>query len=175
MKRLIFALMALICIRPAGAQIIVEPPAMRPLPTAVQNLSDEEYAAWAIWQNALTRRRVDGYYGVRWLTSPASEVTTSLRGSATRSTYGTYGKGRRSGFTVNNYSRCGTINRRDYLNYYVNPDYVGPGPATYYNPFVRVEAGLGTPDYENLFIQTDEGPITIADFIRAEGPLGIQD
>jgi len=48
---------------------------------------------------------------------------------------------------------------------YLNPDYVGPRPLVVYNPWVRSQGNLGTPDWANLFVPCKEGTITMEEVL----------
>lgn len=164
----------------------------RPLPRLIQNLSDEDYVIWAQWQNRQSVRRAetedartrwDRYtYADRVVSNSFSNGSASMQvsgnsrnNSTTRP--GKAGNARRSG------SRSMTRNSQAYTNQAngttiisdqvrrLNPEYTGPEATLTYNPYVRPEGGLGTPDWAILFIPCKEGTITMQEVLdRLTGP-----
>jgi hypothetical protein len=171
MRKIYTILIVAFSFMPADAQVA------RPLPKLIQNLSDEDYFIWAQWQNRQAVRRfreIDGR--TRWdKYDYASRVVSSnfSRGNATTQTSGTsHSSSRagsrstsRSGYANTNINRLGGAIVTSYRIRFRNPDYVSPGPTTAYNPWTRCKGGLGTPDWENLFVPCKEGTITMQEVL----------
>lgn len=164
----------------------------RPLPKLIQNLSDEDYATWAEWQNRQAARRAEAEdaetrwgkydYADRIVSNSFNHGDASVQISGTARSNsttrpGNVGQTRRTG------SRSMTRNSQASTNQYSgttvisdqvrvrNPDYVGPGATVTYNPYVRYEGGLGGPDWATLFIPCKEGTITMQEVLdRLTGP-----
>lgn len=160
----------------------------RPLPKLVQNLSDEDYAIWAQWQNRQAERhseerakytQFEHYnYGNRIVTSRFNRGSASRRFSNSATAHSQVDRNSRSQFTNRHGSSNTTMNRSGnsvitaYGVRFLNPDYVGPGITPYYNPWVRPEGGLGTPDWSRIFIPCKEGTITMQEVLdRLGGPM----
>lgn len=136
------------------------------LPKLIQNLSDENYAIWANWQNRQIVRRAETIvsppqynYADRIVSDSFSRGITQMSGhSRSRS---------RPGSRFTNRNRDTNFNRRNktsvttYQRRYINPDYSGPGSILFYNPYARLEGGLGSPDWSNLFVPCKEGTVTM--------------
>ena len=146
----------------------------------IQNMSDEDYAAWAVWHNLVTSRKAAEYVGPsRWLYGTAidtynrSSGRTTANSNSYSNSYSRRGKttssrsSSRRGYTSIDSNRNSSSHMRSYRHYYLNPDYVGSGSVTVYNPFVRHEGGVGYPDYENIYLPTSEGPQSMADLMLA--------
>ena len=167
----------------------------RTLPRVIQNLSDEDYAVWAEWQNRQASRRAKEIEDdTGWLKYNYADRVTSnsySRGSATMRMYGTTnatsnsssrsGKGwssrsgsrsaTRRGYASTNTNRYGGTTITSHKVRYLNPDYVGSGAVTAYNPFVRSTGGLGTPDWANIFVPCKKGTTTMQEVLdRMVGP-----
>ena len=187
MRKTIIALIILLASTVASAQTVE-----RPLPKLIQNLSDEDYAIWAQWQNrqAVLRAEAedvktewDRYsYANRVVSNSFSNGNVSARVSGnsrsnSTSRPGSAGKSHRSG--SRNTTRNSQANTRQASGTTIisdqvrvrNPDYVGPGATVTYNPYVRPEGGLGPPDWASLFIPCKEGTITMQEVLdRLIGP-----
>jgi hypothetical protein len=164
----------------------------RPLPKLIQNLSDEDYAIWAEWQNRQATRRAevedtktkwDRYtYAGRVVSNSFNRGSTSMSTSGTARTNtttrpGSAGKTHRTGSRSMTRSRQGRTNQANGSTVItdqvrrLNPDYAGPGATLMYNPYVRPEGGLGGPDWTTLFIPCKEGTITMQEVLdRLTGP-----
>ena len=187
MRKTIIALIILLASTVASAQTVE-----RPLPKLIQNLSDEDYAIWAQWQNrqAVLRAEAedaktqwDRYsYADRVVSNSFSNGSASVRVSGnsrsnSTSRPGSAGKSHRSGSRnttrnsqANTNQASGTTIISDQVRVR-NPDYVGPGATVTYNPYVRPEGGLGGPDWASLFIPCKEGTITMQEVLdRLIGP-----
>lgn len=174
----------------AEAQTVV-----RPLPLLIQNLSDEDYAIWAQWQNQQASRRSEVLaedtdwtkynYADRVVSNSFSRSNATMRTSATsnsannsssRSGPGWSNRSgsrsaSRNGSASANVNRFGGTAITSYRVRYLNPDYVGPGPVSAYNPWVRPEGGLGTPDWKNIFVPCKKGTVTMQEALdRLTGP-----
>ena len=136
----------------------------RPVPKTITALSDADYAIWAQWQNRQTDRRV-------------AEV--SANSTIPRHNYA-------DRVTSSGYTRGILIPPRDYLptfRYgesrgetmtaskvrYPNPDYIGPGVITHYNPWVRPGEGKGTPAWDTIFVPCRVGTITMQEVLDILG------
>lgn len=167
----------------------------RPLPKLVQNLSDEDYAIWAQWQNRQAERRAEAdarkanwfkyNYANKVVSNnySRSNATTNTSSSANviSNTTSRGGKGwsnrsgsrsmTRNGHSSMNAARFGGNTVTSYTVRFRNPDYVGPGTTNYYNPWVRHEGGLGTPDWSTIFVPCKEGTVTMQEVLdRLDGP-----
>ena len=151
----------------------------RPLPRVIQNLSDEDYAVWAQWQNRQANLRADEGGDRSWdKYNYATRVTRDSysHGSASRQSSSTSRKNSSTASTRNgnahtNVRRRGgmTVTKRQVR--FVNPDYVGPRPLEVYNPWVRSKGNLGSPDWPNLFVPCKEGTTTMQEVLdRLIGP-----
>lgn len=150
------------------------------LPQFVQNLSAEDYATWAAWQNRQAKLRaaeesedsIEGpfVYSVRTTSSMNGGITADLdrlnktnwskRSSATRST------------ATNNVTTWRNATSETLPHRYVNPAYQPPGALTIHNPFVRPKAGEGTPDWSNLYVPCEYGTKTLAEAMEeVNGPI----
>lgn len=147
--------------------------ASHPLPRVIQNLSDEDYVIWAQWQNRQANRRADEAGDTSWRKYDyATRVTSDSfsRGSASMQSRST-SRRRDSRTATRNNSTHATINRRGGATITsrkvrsLNPDYVGPRPLVVYNPWVRSQGSLGTPDWANLFVPCKEGTITMQEVL----------
>ena len=187
MRRTILAILIILTSTVASAQTVD-----RPLPRLIQNLSDEDYAIWAQWQNRQATRRAekegaktqwDRYtYADRVVSNSFNRGSAAMRSSGTARTNstsrpGNAGQSQRSGsrsMTRNSQAstdqRSGTTIISDQVRR-ANPNYVGPGATLTYNPYVRSEGGLGAPDWATLFIPCKEGTITMQEVLdRLTGP-----
>jgi hypothetical protein len=155
-----------------------EGPALRPLPQVIQNMSDEEYAAWAIWHNIVTTRKAAEYIGPsRYLYGKATDTYSRSNGRTTANSSSHSDSRTNRGKTTSNRSssryghtsidsnHSGSSHTRNYQYRYFNPNYAGSNSATYYNPFVRSKGSLGYPDYENIYLPTPEGVQSVADLM----------
>lgn len=164
----------------------------RPLPKLIQNLSDEDYAIWAQWQNRQATRRAekenaetrwDKYdYADRVVSNSFSDGKATVRSSGTARSNsttrpGNTGQAQRSGSRSMTRNSQANINQRGGTTIVSdqvrvrNPDYVGPGATLTYNPYVRSEGGLGPPDWAALFVPCKEGTITMQEVLdRLTGP-----
>lgn len=164
----------------------------RALPKLIQNLSDEDYAMWAEWQNRQASRRAeaesvktqwDKYdYADRIVSNSFNRGNTSVRtsGSARSNSTtrpGNAGQTSRSGSRSMTRSSQGQTNQNSGTTIIsdqvrrLNPNYVGPGVTVIYNPYVRYEGGLGAPDWATIFVPCKEGTITMQEVLdRLTGP-----
>jgi hypothetical protein len=178
MKKLIASvLMTLALVVTANAQSV-----QRPVPQFVESLSDADYATWAQWQNRQAERRSKELSAAsitpRYNHALRVESSGSSRGSAfTRSRANSARGGTASNHTTRNGSAATQFRRRDesattaYSIRYNNPDYVGPGPVTIYNPWARTKDGKGTPDWDRIFVPVKEGTMTVSEVMdRLSGP-----
>jgi hypothetical protein len=187
MRKTILAIIIILTSTVASGQTVE-----RPLPKLIQNLSDEDYAIWAQWQNRQAVRRAekedaktqwDRYtYADRVVSNSFSNGSATVKASGTaRSSAttrpGSAGKTHRSGsrsMTRNSQANTNQASGTTVISGQVrmrNPDYVGPGATVTYNPYVRPEGGLGTPDWTTLFIPCKEGTITMQEVLdRLTGP-----
>jgi len=192
----IFALvMILLCtlVTPIiGQTITVTPgPALQPLPKFVQELADDDFQVWTDWQNRqataraaerglpdlpeLPWRRVIRETTASGATHVSSDIVVS---SATRLQSGRSGNRGRGGKSGGNsqtyragYAAAGSV-RELGPAYYPNPNYTGPGPLTVYNPYCRSAGGIGSPDWDNLFIPTQDGKTrTLGEELQKRGPV----
>jgi len=185
---------------PVSAQIIVIdklPP--RPLPVFVQNLSDEDYARWAGWQNdqALLRAEDDAFYSFErpYIETMRTIVkATSGSHSATKASGTTTQNSSSRGYSKNGYSQrnnnstttrnmssnrsnraWGTTTAETIPQRYINSAYVPTGAVTVYNPFVKLEKGVGIPDWNNLFVPCEEGAMTLTEALNScHGPMSTE-
>ena len=187
MRKTILAILIILTSTVASAQTVE-----RPLPKLIQNLSDEDYTIWAQWQNRQAVRRAeaedvktkwDRYtYANRVVSNSFNRGSTSMSTSGTARTNtttrpGSAGKTRRTGsrsMTRNRQGRTNQANGSTVITDQVrrlNPDYAGPSATLMYNPYVRLEGGLGAPDWATLFIPCKEGTITMLEVLdRLTGP-----
>lgn len=194
MKKTIASILGIIILATIG--ITVEAQTVpRPLPQVIQNLSDEDYAIWAQWQNQQASRRAEEIEDdTGWLRyNYADRVTSSSysRGSATTRMSGTTnatnnsssrsGKGwssrsgsrsaTRRGSASTNTNRFGGTTVTSHKVRYLNPDYIGSGTVTAYNPWVRFTGGLGAPDWGVIFVPCKKGTVTMQEVLdRLVGP-----
>lgn len=187
MRKTILAILIILTSTLASAQTVE-----RPVPKLIQNLSDEDYAIWAQWQNRQATRRAevegaktqwDRYdYADRIVSNSFNRGSTSVRSSGSARTNSTSRPGN-AGQTSRSGSRSMTRNSQGQTDQNsgttiisdqvrrLNPDYAGPGATVTYNPYVRPEGGLGTPDWATLFIPCKEGTITMQEVLdRLTGP-----
>jgi predicted nucleic acid binding AN1-type Zn finger protein len=170
--------------------------APRSLPKFVQNLSQENFAAWANWQNAQTEKRsadpatVD--YERPYLPGVRTTATTSKTTTFTGSSNvegGNFSSRRgftRNGFSSNNASvssyrnntnsgyrgLAGSTSTESRVFNYRNPFYNSPPPIILYNPFVKPTTGKGEPDWRNIFIPHKGKIVTVQEALeQADGPI----
>lgn len=172
-----------------GQTITVTPgPALRPLPKFVQELADDDFQVWADWQNRQAAARIaekslPDLPELPWrrvsretTTSGATHVSANTTiSSASRLRSGSRGRGGRSGDNSQTYgigySAADSV-RELGSAYYPNPHYTGPGPLTIYNPYCRSAGGIGSPDWDNLFIPTQDGKMrTLGEELQKRGPV----
>lgn len=185
-----FALATILLCTPAMAQTITvtNGPIARPLPKFVQELADDDYQIWVDWQNRqaaaraaekslpdfpeLPYRRVMRETSSSYAAHRTANVTIS---SATSLKSGRNGGSSRSSGNSHTYGRglatAGSV--RDIgPAYYHNPAYTGPGALTVYNPYCRSSEGVGSPDWDNLFIPTQDGTTrTLGEELQKRGPV----
>jgi hypothetical protein len=187
MRKTILAILIILTSTVASGQTVD-----RPLPKLIQNLSDEDYAIWAQWQNRQAVRRAeaedartqwDRYtYADRVVSNSFSNGSATVRASGTARSNattrpGSAGKTQRSGsrsMTRNSQANTNQASGTTVISDQVrvrNPAYVGPGATVTYNPYVRSKGGLGAPDWATLFIPCKEGTITMQEVLdRLTGP-----
>lgn len=180
MKRFFLILVLLFANMASGQIVVTEGPVARPLPQVIQNMNDKEYAAWAIWHNLVTSRKatestgpsrylhgkaIDTYGHSRGRTIANSNSYSNSYSQRSKATGSSSQSSSRHGYTSIGNNRNSSSHTRSYQYRYLNPDYTGPGVATYYNPFVRQKGGIGYPDYENIYLPTPKGPRSIADLM----------
>lgn len=149
--------------------------AQRPLPQFVESLSDADYATWVQWQNRQAERRSaeksDALTEPRYDYARRVESQRGTQGRAYTRTQGSTFNGGRTGHSQQRRGATVMLDRRTTsvatarivrLN---NPNYVGPGTLTTYNPWVRLKGGKGTPDWDNIFVPTKEGTRTVSEFM----------
>ncbi len=178
MKKLIAAiLMTLALVVTANAQSV-----QRPVPQFVESLSDADYATWAQWQNRQAERRgkelsaastTPRYnYAIRVESSTASRggAFTQSRANSTRGRGMSNRSGRSGSVATQFMSRSDSVTMARTMRYN-NLDYVGPGPVTIYNPWVRAKGGKGTPEWDRIFVPVKEGTMTLSEVMdRLSGP-----
>ncbi len=146
---------------------------IRPLPQAVQNLSDENYVVWASWQNRQAAQRAeeiladtawDKYRYMKRLSSNSfsrGNTMTRVGNSSQSSTQSGKGwsdrSGSRDGYADTNFNHQGGTVVTSRQVRYRNSGYVGAGAVITYNPWVRSKGALGNPDWDNLFVPTSKG------------------
>jgi hypothetical protein len=172
MKKTIVSILGIVILAAIG--IAAEAQSVpRPLPRAIQNLSDEDYTVWAQWQNRQASRRGDEAGDTSWRKYDyATRVTSDSfsRGSASMQSRST-SKRNDSRTATRNGSTHATVNQRGGTTItsrkirYLSPDYVGPRPLVVYNPWVRSKGSLGTPDWANLFVPCKEDTITMQEVL----------
>jgi hypothetical protein len=196
MIRFLFVLFALFVTPMTAAEITVtDGPARRPLPKFVAELSREDYAVWAEWQNrqaGLRAEREAKYsYERPYITVNRTAVNSSggrsstmrANGTTTRNLssrgYSKNGHSRRSQSSTTTRNMSANRNSRNwnsttaetYPHRYVNPAYVPSGPVTVYSPYVKPEGGVGEPDWDNLFVPCEEGTMTLTEALdECRGP-----
>jgi hypothetical protein len=142
----------------------------RTLPKFVQGLSDEQYEAWAEWQNAQTLAREHITYEPKYLAGSRTTIKHARRGSGGIRTGSTWTRNQRRGFAHRGNNSFGTTTADRYTRTYPNPHYAGPPGATLYNPFVRPTGGVGKPDWDNLFVITADGVMTLTEALTMPMP-----
>jgi hypothetical protein len=179
MKSIIFAI-AILVTSVANGQIT------RSLPQVIQNLSNENYVIWAGWQNRQAARRAEEILAdtawnkfnyVKQLTSNSFSRGSSLTQTGSNSRSATLSgrgwsdsSGSRNGYESTNFnSRDGTVITSRQVRYR-NPDYVGAGTVMTYNPWVRLRSGIGSPDWDNLFVPCEDGTLTMQEALNQLGP-----
>lgn len=166
MRSIILAIMILITSVANGQGI-------RSLPQVVQNLSNENYAIWASWQNRQAARRAEEVladtawnkftYAKRLISNSFSRGNTTTRVGSSSQSSTQSGKGwsdrsgSRDGYADTNFNRYGGTTITSRRVKYRNPSYMGAGSVMIYNPWARAENSLGAPDWDNLFVPTSEG------------------
>lgn len=150
------------------------------VPKFVQNLSSEDYATWAAWQNRQAKLRaaeeseesVEKPYitSVRTTSSISGGVTAALnrlnktsrskRGSTTRAA------------ATNNVDTWRNATVETIPHRYVNPAYRPPGPLTIHNPYARfVNPVNRTPNWDKIFVPCKSGTMTVSEAMDKLGSL----
>jgi hypothetical protein len=155
------------------------------LPKFVQNLSYEDYATWAAWQNRQAKLRVveesedsieePFVYSVRTTSSINGGITAALnrmnktnrtkRSSTTRST------------ATNNVSTWRNAKAETMPHRYVNPAYRPPGSVTIHNPYARFARPVTNrpPNWDNIFLPCKSGTLTVTEALEeARGPMSAE-
>ncbi len=160
---------------------------VRPLPQLVQNLSNENYAIWASWQNQQAARRAEEIltdtawdkfsYAKRLISSSFGRGNTSTQVSSSSRSSSQSGKGwfersgSSSGQATANFNRYGGTVITSRQVRYRNPSYVGAGTVITYNPWTRLRDGIGSPNWNNLFVPCKEGTLTLQEALnQIRGP-----
>ncbi len=132
----------------------------RPTPKTIATLSDADYIIWAQWQNRQTDRRA---------AQVSADSTTPRHNYADRVTSSGYTRGvlipPRDYLPAFRYGESRGETMTAYRIRYPNPDYIGPGTATYYNPWVRAGGGKGTPTWDTIFVPCNKGTITMQEVL----------
>jgi hypothetical protein len=150
-------------------------PNLKTVPKYIQTLSADQYAAWAVWQNAQTKLyQPDGgsrynYGGVEIHQHRSGSASSSQSsGSVTRSGKGHSSKRSSSSGLA---SSRGQDTIRAYPMQYLNNDYSGPGPQTIYNPFYNASMSDGVPAWDSLYVPFEGNIVTLATVLHTAGPV----
>jgi hypothetical protein len=166
MRSLIFAIVILTA-NVASAQIIAsqqEGPAVRSLPQVIQQLSDDDYAAWAKWHNQLAEQHAEKFN------------TNQERYQRTLVT--TYGDSGRTGTTIHGYRNRrtgehglqgqGSFNSSG-TSYTYEMQRRIPGQVKgvhVYNPFCKPKATDLEPDWDNIFCVINGSIFSVSELIK---------
>jgi len=150
------------------------------LPAYVQTMSAEDYEAWAIWQNKCARDKAEKdvlfsddqpFYTVNRTTVKARSggfARNTTNGGTSRSTSRGRNTSRsrstRNVSTQRNQSGWRAITSATIPTRYRNPNYV-PTSIMIYSPYVK-STSEREPDWNNLFVPLDDGPITVAEAMK---------
>ena len=150
------------------------------LPEYVQEMSAEDYEAWAYWQNAISREKTaranrfadeQATYTVdRWVTSSKSSMKGRGFATGRASNKTRAGKNnRRSSATTNVHTGQTQSGRQSTVvatipTRYKNPYYC-PKSLMVYNPTVK-STSERRPDWDNLYVPWDGGVITVTEALK---------
>jgi len=180
MRTIIFILVSLIA-QVSFAQLnVTSVPATPRLPKIIQNLSAEDYEAWAIWQNRQAelhsqkqaRYNYEGRYitGTKIVVSATNGRDSSLNTGSVNTTnrYRTQTTATHSGYATRSDRGWNSAVATSVPYRYVNPDYTPIDPLHLYNPVVKGE-GNAPPDWGHLYVPTPDGSISLLEALDQYG------
>lgn len=140
---------------------ITDGPVPVALPKFVQSLTPESYGAWASWQNEQARLHKKAGWEPQYIQGVGSKTTVNTDLIGNRGRWGGDANANFSGLSIS----------ESFPTRFVNPDYVGPGPLTVYNPYARFTENTGAVDWAEIYVITKDGVMSMTKAMSKYAPM----